>query len=272
MKYKLFVSDFDGTLVRADGTISQKNIDAIATYRRAGGIFAVCTGRMLASIMPRLKELGLTEGYVAALQGAQIADIRTGALVMDDAFEEGDAVHILRAMEAEDLHIHIYAGMEFYANKGDALLEGYERVVGVKGTVHEGLLSDMVRTDHLRVVKILAMTTPEEQPRVRKFLAEKFAEKFFVACSSEWLVELMPPGQTKAAALQFLAGRYGVAPAETAAIGDQENDGPMLGVAGGKFAVANAAAPLKEFATVVPSCEEDGVAYAILHYAMGEQP
>ena len=37
MKYPLFLSDFDGTLVRSDGTISEGNKRAIAAYRKAGG-------------------------------------------------------------------------------------------------------------------------------------------------------------------------------------------------------------------------------------------
>ena len=69
MRYKLFLSDFDGTLVRGDGTISKENIEAIGEYRRRGGIFAVVTGRMVRSILPRLKELGLKEGLVVAYQG-----------------------------------------------------------------------------------------------------------------------------------------------------------------------------------------------------------
>ncbi len=271
MNYQLFVSDFDGTLVRADGTISQKNIDAIAAYRRAGGIFAVCTGRMLASILPRLRELGLTEGYVAALQGAQIADIRTGELVMNECFAEADAIEVLRFLEEQNVHIHAYAGLKFYSNFQDGFLEGYEHVVGVKGIVCDGLLSDMVRAEHMKVVKILTMTLPEDQPRMRALLAERFSRKYFVACSSDMLIELMPPGQTKAAAVNFLSEKYHIPTDKIAAIGDQENDAPMLAAAGGKFAVENAAPSLKENAVVVPSFEEDGVAYAIRKYAMGER-
>ena len=41
MNYRLFLSDFDGTLVRSDGTVSEKNKRAIARYVAAGGTFAV---------------------------------------------------------------------------------------------------------------------------------------------------------------------------------------------------------------------------------------
>ncbi len=271
LNYRLFVSDFDGTLVRSDGTVSQKNRDAIEKYRAAGGIFAVCTGRMLTSILPRLEDLGLRDGYVVAFQGAQIADIASGKLLRDCAFETSEALEVIRFMEEKNLHIHIYVEGKLFANKDDALLAAYERVCGVKGTVPNGLLSDMVASDHLRVVKVLAMQTPEERADVLALLTEKFGEKYAVACSSEWLVEVMPKGQTKAAAIAFLAEAYGIPRQAIAAIGDQENDIPMVMAAGGKFAVENAVPALKAIATVVPSFEEDGVAYAIEKYAMGEK-
>ncbi len=268
MKYRMFVSDFDGTLVRADGTVSKRNIDAIAAYRRAGGIFAVCTGRMLSSIRLRLKELGLEEGLVVAFQGAQIADIATGKLLKDDAFSEEEALEVVRFLEERDVHIHIYAGEELFANRRDGLLDAYEKICGVKGSVPATPLSDMVASKHMKVTKALVMCMPEDQQKVKAMLEEKFGEKYFVTLSSEWLVEIMPKGQTKAAAIGFLSRYYHIPQGEIAAIGDQENDVPMLQAAGGRFAVASGVEALRRIATVVPSCEEDGVAYAIEHYAM----
>ena len=58
MQYRLIVSDFDGTLRRTEGGISDGNIRAISEYVEAGGVFALCTGRMASSIRPYAKELG----------------------------------------------------------------------------------------------------------------------------------------------------------------------------------------------------------------------
>lgn len=271
MRYPLFVSDFDGTLVRSDGSISKRNIEAIANYRAAGGVFAVCTGRMLVSILPRLKELGLEEGYVVAFQGAQIYDLSRRTLVKDSAFREEEALGVIRFLERAGLHIHIYAEEKLYANRRDGLLEAYEKVCGVKGIVPEGSLSDMVASNHMRIVKILSMQEPSERRRVYDMLRAAFGSRYDVVCSSEWLVEVMPKDQTKAEAVRFLANAYGLPKEKVAAIGDQENDLSMLLAAGGRFAVANAVEELKAVATVVPSFEEDGVAYAIENYAMGEE-
>ena len=81
----------------------------------------------------------------------------------------------------------------------------------------------------------------------------------------------MPAGRNKGEALAFLSDYYGVDPQEIAAIGDMNNDIPLVAAAGGKFAVENAEEGLKRIARVVPSCENDGVAYALERYAMEEE-
>ena len=47
INYKLIVSDFDGTLIDDNQQIPQKVVNAINEYVACGGVFAVCTGRML---------------------------------------------------------------------------------------------------------------------------------------------------------------------------------------------------------------------------------
>lgn len=80
INYGLIVSDFDGTLIDDNQQILPEVREAIEKYIAAGGVFAVCTGRMLSSILPRVRELGL-KGLVIAYQGTVIADIETGKLL-----------------------------------------------------------------------------------------------------------------------------------------------------------------------------------------------
>ena len=71
--------------------------------------------------------------------------------------------------------------------------------------------------------------------------------------------------------MDFLSEHYHIPHERIAAVGDQLNDLPMLDRAGGKFAVGNAEEELRAIATVLPSCEEDGVAYGIEKYALGDE-
>lgn len=269
MRYPLFLCDFDGTLVRGDEPVSEETVAAIKKYRRAGGTFVVVTGRMLASILPRLRELGLTEGLVAAYQGAVVADIATGKRLKSEGFAKEDALSVIRFLERENVHIHVYSGDNYYSNRNDGLLRFYERICGVKGRVVADL-PGFVEAHRNRVVKVLAMVSPSERDGLKK-RAEKAFPDMFVTTSSEFLVEIMPKGQSKAAAVRYLSRRLSVPREKIAAIGDEQNDAPMLLAAGGRFAVESAADELKQIATVVPSVEENGVAYALLKYAMGEE-
>lgn len=269
MRYKLFLSDFDGTLVRGDGTVSEANRRAIETYRRAGGIFAVVTGRMMTSILPRLKELGLDDGLAVAYQGAMIADVRTGEILKSGGFSQEDALTCIRYFEKCGYHVHVYTGEDFYSNMEDEYLRVYEEICRVKGKI-EPHLSDMVAAKSVNVIKVLAMVASNERDRVKAETEAALGEEFFVTCSSAFLVEVMPKGQNKAGAVEFLSAYYRIPSEEIAAIGDQLNDLPMLEAAGGKFAVENAEKELKRRATVVASCEEDGVAEALMKYALGD--
>lgn len=270
MNYDLFLCDFDGTLLARDGSVSQKNRDAIIKYRQMGGIFVIVTGRMLSSILPRARELGMDCGLIAAYQGALIAEIKTGKILRSVTFETEQAIRAVKYMESQDLHIHIYADDILYCNRDDEFLKIYEKICGVKGVVIDRPLSELIKDKNLRVVKALAMCDPKEREKLRLNLSDRLGNDFFVTCSSQELVEVLPAGADKASALKFLSRYYQIPPKKIAAMGDQLNDLPMISAAGGKFAVENADASLKHIATVFPSAEKSGVAEAILSCAIGE--
>ena len=71
INYPLIVTDFDGTLVKADGTISEETKNSITEYIQNGGHFVISTGRMPAGILPRARELGL-KGMLSCGQGSVI--------------------------------------------------------------------------------------------------------------------------------------------------------------------------------------------------------
>ncbi|MDE6585913.1 MAG: Cof-type HAD-IIB family hydrolase, partial [Clostridia bacterium] len=99
INYKLIVSDFDGTLIDDNQQISDSVKLAIENYVTCGGIFAVCTGRMLCSILPRVRELGL-KGLVVANQGCVIADIESGKIIKNRTIAYNEVAEICRAITA----------------------------------------------------------------------------------------------------------------------------------------------------------------------------
>lgn len=264
MKYSLFLSDFDGTLVRKDGTISEKNKTAIEDFRKAGGIFAIVTGRMFSSIRPRLLELGLDDTLVAAYQGGMIAESCTGRVLKYSAFSHDEVLEIVKYLEQDKkLHLHIYSGDLLFSNFDDDYLKLYEKICGVKAIVSDMPLSEKIISENLTVCKVISLLDPSKRQELYRRLSAVFGERFQVTTSSDWMVEVVPEDAKKSAALDFLSDFYAIPRERVAAIGDQLNDLSMIEAAGGKFAVGNAAEELKKIATVVASSEEDGVAEAI---------
>ena len=273
MNYDLFISDFDGTLVKGDGTISDHSKEVIEEYRRRGGIFTVCTGRMVPSILPRAEELNIKTGPVICFQGSVVYDMGRREVVSAGYFPQQAALPLIRLLEGEGLHIHIYTVWHLYTNRRDGMLEAYERVCGVKGEVVGGALADFAEREKLDIVKVLVMVEPEKREALRERLSRHLGEGYYVTSSSDWLVEVMPAGENKGKAVTFLSQYYQIPASRIAAAGDQLNDLPMIEAAGGKFAVANGVEALKRAATLIPSNEEDGVAYALEQYVMkGQAP
>lgn len=246
INYPLIVSDFDGTLVNRDGTITQENKSAIASYVQNGGAFAISTGRMPSGILPRAKELGLT-GLAACCQGSIIVDIETGELLLDGRIPNDVTVAICEKMERLGLHIHVYDLNAYYSNMDDEALRLYENAVRVKAQViSDKPISQFVKETGLCSYKVLAMVDPKDGDKI---LAE-MEEEDFVGCeitrSASYLVEVINAKYSKGTAVEFLAKRYNVPIEKTIAVGDQRNDLPMIKAAGLGIAVKNAAAELKE--------------------------
>ena len=76
MEKRIFFIDFDGTLMRDDKTISDKNREALRNAVDQGHYIALATGRAVSSGRRIAKELGLTRPgcYLVAYNGGTIYD------------------------------------------------------------------------------------------------------------------------------------------------------------------------------------------------------
>lgn len=268
IKCGLIVSDFDGTLLTTRQTVPEDVRRSIDDYVAAGGIFAVCTGRMLASILPQVRSLGL-KGLVAAYQGTVIADIESCRIIRNGGFKLEEAVEICKTLESHGEAINAYADDVMYTTlpPENKMLQMYESITGVTARHISGAMSDYVREHALYCQKIVSVVMPDKKLPLYEYLVKKIGDKYEVTYSAAVLVEVSPRGDNKGEALKFLAEHYGIPIENTVAIGDNLNDLPMIESAGTGVAVMNATEELKEYADdVCPSCDEGGVAHVIKKY------
>ena len=272
INYPLIVSDFDGTLVKEDGTISEYTKKTIRRYINDGGKFAVSTGRMPAGILPRIHELGLS-GLVCCGQGTAIVEIDTNEVLLHGRMPNDVAVTVCEKMESLGLHIHVYDLWEFYSNMDDEALKFYENAVRSKATlVLDKKMSQFVREKKLAAYKLLAMVDVKDNARVYAALEAEHFEGCCITKSDNFLVEVINANYSKGTAVRALAEYYGVSLEKTVTIGDQQNDIPMIEAAGLGVAVKNADDKLKEAADYVSEYtnEEGAVADVIERFGFGE--
>lgn len=265
LNYKLIASDFDGTLIDDNQQISGKVRAAINDYVACGGIFCVCTGRMLRSILPQARDSGL-KGLVVAYQGTIIADIESGRIIKTGGMEYADVAHICRTLEELNQPINVYCGDTLYTNipKDNPYLKTYERIVCVDAEYAGNKISEFVTRKKLFCQKVAVLVAPDEQEELYSKLVKLLGDKFDVTCSATVLIEISPLTDNKGEAVKYLAEYYGIPIEKTVAMGDNLNDLSMIKAAGLGVAVANATEKLKQAADFVSVSNNEGAVAQII--------
>ena len=207
LNYKLIVSDFDGTLLSDKYDIPESVKVKISEYVEAGGVFAVCTGRMLKSILPQVRALNL-KGIVVAYQGTVIADIESGKLLKNGGFSTEKAVEICACLEKIGANINVYSGENLYTNvpADNPYLKQYESITGVNAiSVTDMPISEFVKKNKLYCQKTASLVFPNEREELYKKVNAAVGEEFDVTCSAAVLVEVSPKGDDNGAELKYLA-------------------------------------------------------------------
>lgn len=265
MKYKVLAFDFDGTLLRSDGTVSARTLGAIKKFRDAGGKAFLCTGRMFASIRPEAERAGLT-GEVYCYHGAALYDVTSGVRKAHVPIPNKYLNDICAYFEEKNVYFQTYFDdvifCEKFCEKGDHYFKYFGG--GARFATGVPLSEYFAKHPEARPTKILAMAEPEEVNAMLKELCEKFAGSLNVVCSNPEFLEIIAYRAGKGNAIQAYCKANGFDVSELVAFGDSVNDISMLKAAGVGVAVGNARAELKEVADYITlSNDEDGVAEVI---------
>lgn len=265
LNYKLIVSDFDGTLIDDNGKIPPEVNSAINEYIACGGVFAVCTGRMLCCILPTVRALGL-KGLVVAHQGTVIAEIESGKIIKNGGMESRDVAEICMHLEELNRLINVYSDDDMYTtvSKNESYLKKYEEIVGIDAKSIDSKMSDFVIEHNLFCQKVSILVAPEEREWLYGELTKRLGKKFDVTCSASVLVEISPLSDNKGEALKFLAKHYNISIEKTVAAGDNLNDLSMVKAAGVGVAVGNATEKLKAAADFVSVTNNQGAVAQII--------
>ncbi|MEW1954096.1 HAD-IIB family hydrolase [Terrabacter sp. NPDC080008] len=256
---RLVASDLDGTLLRSDGSISRRTVDAWTAAGEAGIETVLVTARP-----PRwlhdLEHVVGPRGTAICGNGAFVYEVATRRLVETHCFEPGVVEELVadlrRALPSLTFAAECATGPFVTEDYPEPHRDrGADRLL--RGSWHE-LGSEPVG-------KLLALAPGEP---VEEFLATVegvLGDRGHLHFSgAHGLAEINAPGVTKAAGLARWAERLGVPASEVWAFGDMPNDLPMLSWAGTGWAVASGHRDVRRAADrECPANDEDGVAQVL---------
>ena len=257
--YSLIATDLDGTLLRADDTLSERSLAALARAGRAGARHLVVTGRPAPRVRPLLDDLGCT-GLAVCGQGAQVYDAGTARLLWSVTLDRELAETALGKIEAEVGQV--YAAVDQDGVDGLTLIEpGYLMPHPTLPALRVGRRDDLWCAPISKVLLRHHTLSDDELATTARSVVGSLAT---VTMSGPGTVELQPCGVTKATGLALAADHLGLSPEQAVAFGDMPNDIPMFDWASYGVAMANAHPELKTVADEITlSNEDDGIAVVL---------
>ncbi|MBQ7454137.1 MAG: HAD-IIB family hydrolase, partial [Selenomonadaceae bacterium] len=225
---KFAASDFDGTLYR-DKKISADDLAAIKSWRAAGNVFGIVTGRAFTMLTPHLKEFNLDLDFAICDNGAIIFG--------------GDAQIIFESELPKKILLDIMND-PFAAKSFHFLFEAADKIFFTcvkepSWVLSEGARWNLIPVDAAQIESLpkinqlaLGFPSAEDAQVAADALNKKFGGKILAHRNTHSL-DIVPAGISKAQGIEKILELRNWNGAEVFVIGDEANDLPMIKKFGG---------------------------------------
>lgn len=235
MKYRILLSDIDGTLRPFEQPrVPQANVEAIRTIQRYGVKFAISTGRGRGGIPAEMLN-GLAPDYWICAAGAQVLDAAGRTIASSSmAPEELEALLSFCTEGGYSLHFSFSDGT--YSYIGYEEIHRRELELGLDTCMKDG--SDQTR--HLREMPFSASARMPREAAARFQALHGGLGLRFLYYNDDGC-DIVRAQQDKSTGLKALLSRTGMSLAECVCVGDGNNDVGILRAAGLGFCVEGGA-------------------------------
>ncbi|MEK4003169.1 Cof-type HAD-IIB family hydrolase [Paenibacillus sp. FSL H3-0333] len=281
----LIALDMDGTLLNAEGEISNENKEAILQAQRLGHIVIIATGRAYMDAERQLRLADL-ECPVVSLNGAVIT-LADRTVAASTPLNKKDIIPALRWMnEIPELYYEVYTEDNVYVELDKRVQ--LEKLATLKDTevpeelawLLQAMVDQQFQQAAVTYVEKMEDVWSKEENLIYKTLVFSLNRELLKEASVRFAaipgliitashvnnIEINHKEANKGTGVSMLAAHYGIPAEQVAVMGDSYNDLPMFEMAGYKIAMENAAPVLKQTADFITlSHTENGVAAGLRH-------
>ena len=265
MAYRLLALDLDGTLLRTDQRVDERDIAAIAELQAAGVTVTIVTGRLHSGSTGAARACAI-EGAIACVEGSHLVELASGRTLAHHGMADSVVARVRAAFTDHGLTSFVFDAEGIHYDRAGA---PYARYVSTWSTNLRVLEEDAV----WQTVPLAAVAVGDEpaiaaaHAVLRGHADQLFSVSFPIsAVRGKHALLVRAAGPTKGTALAELCRRAGVSLTEAVAVGDWVNDVPMFEVAGRSFAMGSSPDAVRAKATDVLACiagSGGGIAEAI---------
>ena len=272
MPFRWLITDIDGTLIADDGSLPERNREALKHCRERGVPVVLATGRRwttLIRLLDRLDLHGLAD-YAVINNGMVVKDLRTLAPVHREFFPAAaalEAVGILESLGLDPIALTYdpAGGVDVFYRRL-ALMNG-DFIDKNAGHCRE--IADFGELVANPLVELILLGPEPDLARARDALLGLPLEIALIRNTfyAGYMLEITPHGISKGSGAGRVAGLLGKTLGEAVAIGDSANDLPLFQLAGWAVAVGNAPEEVRKAAhETVADGERAGMAEAVFRH------
>ncbi len=266
----IVATDFDGTLLQSDRTVSERSIDTLKKLGEMNILRVIATGRSLYSLQKVLKE-DIPIDYLIVASGAGIYCRESNMLIYNTSLSTTDTEFIGKQLvklgcdfmvhfplpdnhrfhfhKKNDVNLDYQKRFEIYEEHAYPLEELSELVDGSSQFLIVDLPDGQIYEDLCRIFTmytVIRTTSPIDH-------------------KSSW-IEIFPLETDKGKTLKILTENYGLGPGDVLSIGNDFNDVHMLRWAEQSRVVSNAHSDLKSEFRTVSTNDEEGFSEAVAEW------
>lgn len=243
----LLCSDVDGTIIDENNTVPKENIEAIKYFKAHGGTFTLASGRIPEALFPILGDIH-PDFPVICHNGCSLYDAEK-RIFLDTVPLDRGAISVLEQIRS----ISPDTGIELMTTEGIFVVQQNQATdrhitfekVQAKNASSPGSVTPTW-------LKILFADEPETISAIQNAMEHSpYHKDYTIIRTHRYYYEIFNKKASKGEALKKLCDRYGIAFEHVIAVGDNDNDVPMLKLAGTSAVVRNGSAAAKAHADMV---------------------
>ena len=274
-KYKLVVSDLDGTLL-SNFHVPNSNKSSIQRIREKGIKFCITTGRTIQSTKNILKEIGTyneENEYSILFNGCVIIENKNNKVLFFKGIDFEISNKLFEIGKKYDVMLLVYSIDNCFVWKS------YEKEIERQNSYEELLtfMDDLninfIKEKNIQITKIVFVNEDHNYLlKIKEELDKIFGNEISISTSANMYLEINANNVNKGNALEWLANYLKIDMKETIAIGDNSNDIFMIEKAGIGVCVKNGIDIIKNKANyVTEKTNDEGAVKEVLDkFILGE--